>query len=85
MWLATVAGPSRRSAGATGSKVRGNDTRPETIIRGSLMGLFFGKIGQKRGLSSGRRHGLSNMQGNPCKSAFFGVHAAGCGDYVMRS
>src|SRR5215510_3296831 len=30
MWLATVTGPNRQSAGTTGAKTRGEETRPGT-------------------------------------------------------
>src|SRR6267378_1994660 len=55
MWLATVTGPNRHSAGATGAKIRGEETRPGTSrigivssIAGSGKDGFGGKTGLER-------------------------------------
>jgi hypothetical protein len=53
MWLATVTGPNRHIAGATGSKIRGDETSPGTSkigivlsMLGSGSGKNFVKIGE---------------------------------------
>jgi hypothetical protein len=47
MWLATVTGPNRHSAGTTGAKIRGEHTSPGT----SKIGIVLSMLGSGSGKS----------------------------------
>jgi hypothetical protein len=56
MWLATVTGPNRHSAGTTGAKIRGEHTSPGT----SNIGIVLSMLGSGSGKSQKKRRVLRN-------------------------
>src|SRR5689334_17725202 len=95
MWLATVTGPSRHSAGSTGAKIRGEETRPGT----SRIGIVSSMCGTPEQFSVAnpawretslelqiKTAGLPVKYAEiPCESGTNGFDGAGLPDYVERS